>query len=1015
MTERAATTASSTLARSWSSTLKLPRSTFPARVSAADQAKYLRRCTDELYAWQRRARSADDTFILHDGPPYANGELHVGHALNKILKDIINRTQLARGRRIHYVPGWDCHGLPIELKALQAWNGQRDGVAETKTPTAAEIRKAARELAEKTVHEQMEGFKSWGVMADWEGHWKTMDKGFEMKQLSVFREMVDRGLIYRRFKPVYWSPSTRTALAEAELEYKEDHISRAALVRFPLVQIPQRLRQNPAVDPSRLSAVIWTTTPWTLPANAAIAVGGDLEYVVAQSAKHGQLLVASSRVDYLREMLQEDLPVLELGAIPGSDLSGQTTYRPLFERPGIDQQPIIAADFVAADSGSGLVHCAPGHGMEDYEACLARNIQAFAPVDDQGCFTSQAMPSDPGRFAGKSVLDDGNSAVLEYIASQQLLLHSYDYQHKYPYDWRSKRPVIVRATEQWFANVADIRDAAVVSLSDVNFIPASGQNRLENFVKNRTEWCISRQRAWGVPIPTLYDCETGEAVLSKESVQHIMKVIDERGIDAWWTDAPDDVAWIPPSLRGKAYRRGMDTMDVWFDSGTSWTQVENAAPGKDRPADIYLEGSDQHRGWFQSGLLTYIAHQLSSGVEPAAAKAPFKYLITHGFTLDQDARKMSKSVGNVIAPSEIVNGTLLPPLKQKKRNKNKNQQADNQGPVYDALGPDALRLWVASSDYTRDVMIGQQVLQTVHISLHKYRVTFKVLLGALADFDPSKHMKPYPELHKTDRLALMHLASLVETCRAASDKFEFYRAINALNRWANMDFSAFYMETIKDRLYTEAEDSRSRRAAQTTLFHIYTHLQELLAPFTPLLVEESWEHSSDYVKSQWEHPLRRVARTPPTEWYNETLEKDYVDLMAINAAIKAVQENARSLKQMGSSLQSFVHIQVPGDSAVGTSVLQRYLPELPDFFVVSSVTVGTDGEVLPEGIATAEWSYTREFELSDGKKGTVHVYAPLEGKCPRCWRYLVPQPATDDALCGRCEDVIRQLDAEAPA
>lgn len=1015
MTERAATTASSTLARSWSSTLKLPRSTFPARVSAADQAKYLRRCTDELYAWQRQTRPANDTFVLHDGPPYANGELHVGHALNKILKDIINRTQLARGRRIHYVPGWDCHGLPIELKALQAWNGQRDGRAETKTPTAAEIRRAARELAEKTVAEQMEGFKSWGIMADWEGHWKTMDKGFEMKQLSVFREMVDRGLIYRRFKPVYWSPSTRTALAEAELEYKEDHVSRAALVRFPLVQMPHRLRQSSVVDPSQLSAVIWTTTPWTLPANAAIAVGEDLEYVVVQSAKHGQLLVANSRVDYLREMLQEDLPILEVGAISGSELSERTTYRPLFERPGIDQQPIITADFVAADSGSGLVHCAPGHGMEDYEACLARNIQAYAPVDDQGCFTSQAMPSDPARLAGKSVLDEGNSAVLEYIASQQLLLNSYDYKHKYPYDWRSKRPVIVRATEQWFANVADIRDAAVASLSDVNFIPESGQNRLENFVKNRTEWCISRQRAWGVPIPTLYDSETGEAVLTKESVQHIMKVIDERGIDAWWTDAPDDAAWIPPCLRGKAYRRGMDTMDVWFDSGTSWTQVENAVPGKDRPADIYLEGSDQHRGWFQSGLLTYIAHQLSSGAAPTAAKAPFKNLITHGFTLDQDARKMSKSVGNVIAPSEIVNGTLLPPLKQKKRNKNKSQQAESQGPVYDALGPDALRLWVASSDYTRDVMIGQQVLQTVHTSLHKYRVTFKVLLGALADFDPSKHTKPYAELHKTDHLALMHLASLVETCRAASDKFEFYRAINALNRWANMDFSAFYMETIKDRLYTEAEDSRSRRAAQTTLFHIYTYLQELLGPITPLLVEESWEHSSDYVKSQWEHPLRRVARTPPAEWYNEALEKDYVNLMAINAAIKAVQENARSLKQMGSSLQSFVHIQVSADSAVGTAVLQRYREELPDFFVVSSVTLGTDGEKLPEGISTAEWSYSREFELSDGRKGTVHVYAPLEGKCPRCWRYLVPQPATEDALCGRCEDVIRHLDAEAAA
>jgi isoleucyl-tRNA synthetase len=925
--------------------------------------------------------------------------------LNKVLKDIICRVQLARGRRVNYVPGWDCHGLPIELKALQAQNGLHEpkGMA-----GAAVIRKAARELAERTVAEQMKGFRGWAVMGDWEGHWKTMDKSFEMKQLGVFREMVDRGLIYRRFKPVYWSPSTGTALAEAELEYKDDHVSTAALVKFPLLTMPSQLKDNPLVDLTKLNAVIWTTTPWTLPANAAIAVSDSLEYMVVHSDRHGQLLIAKARLEYLQEMLKEELPVL-VPSILGSELRGQTTYKPLFQRPGVNGQPIIAADFVTADSGSGLVHCAPGHGMEDYEVCLGQGIPAYAPVNDEGRFTDKAMPNDPARLSGKSVLDDGNTAVLEYAESEDRLLSKHRYEHKYPYDWRSKKPIIIRATEQWFADVADIREAAVEALEDVHFIPSSGRMRLESFVKNRSEWCISRQRAWGVPIPALYHRGTGEAVLTKESVSHIMNVIDERGIDAWWTDDPEDPAWIPASLQSSTsgYRRGTDTMDVWFDSGTSWAQVEGVSPGSDRPADVYLEGTDQHRGWFQSGLLTYIAHQLVSE-KKSSPRAPFKHLITHGFTLDQDARKMSKSIGNVIHPNAIMDGTLLPPLKQKKGKGKK--QAQSSIPVYDALGPDALRLWVASSDYTRDVVIGQQVLQTVNTSLHKYRVTFKLLLGALADFDESRVL-PYEDLHKIDRLALLHLASLVDTCRQACDNFEFYKAVNALNRWANLEFSAFYMETIKDRLYTEAEDSPSRRAAQTTLFHIYNYLQEVLGPITPMLVEEAWEHAPAVIKDQCEHPLKRIAALPSTEWHDPVLERDFVDLTAVNSVVKAVQEKARSKKEMGSSLQSFIHIWVPENAVDESNVFQRYLAELPDLFVVSSVTLSTKGEPGPANMSQAEWSYIEDFELPNGLKGTINVYAPLNPKCPRCWRYVAPK---EDALCERCEDVVREFDASTP-
>lgn len=987
-----------TLPRSWTSTLKLPKSTFPPRVSAADQTKYLKRCTDDLYAWQARERPAEKPFVLHDGPPYANGELHIGHALNKILKDIINRVQLGRGKRVRYVPGWDCHGLPIELKALQGLRemGVMDG-----SVSAAVIRKSARQLARQTVKEQMKGFKGFGVMADWENHWKTMDKGFEMRQLGVFREMVDRGLIYRKFKPVYWSPSTGTALAEAELEYRDDHVSTAALVKFPLVEIPSHLTSDPLFESADLSAVIWTTTPWTLPANAAIAVSESLEYTIVQSEKHGYLLVAQSRFEYLQSMLKEELVII-IPSILGSELAEKTSYRPLFKGLDAKPQPIIGADFVTADSGSGLVHCAPGHGMDDYEACLSRGIEVFAPVNDDGKFTEKAMPHDPTRLAGKAVLGEGNEAVLEYARSRGQLLAQHKYEHKYPYDWRSKLPIIIRATEQWFADVADIRTSAVRALEDVRFVPETGRHRLENFVKNRSEWCISRQRAWGVPIPALYHRTTGEAVLTKESVSHIMATIEERGVDAWWNDSVDDAAWVPPSLQDDptGYRRGTDTMDVWFDSGTSWTEIDTPPEGRSHPADVYLEGTDQHRGWFQSGLLTYIAHQLASGQTEKPA-APFRNLITHGFTLDEDGRKMSKSIGNTVAPQTIMQGTLLPPLKPRKGKGKK--QPENQGPSYDALGPDALRLWAASSDYTRDVVIGKQVLQTVHTSLHKFRVTFKMLLGSLADFDAERTV-PYGQLQQVDRIALKHLSDMVLASQKACENFEFYKAVNTMNRWANLEFSAFYMEAIKDRLYTLGENSTSRRAAQTTLFHIYKHLQEVLGPITPLLVEETWEHTPEAIRAHCGHPLQRVVSAPSPEWQDPALDHSYTEITVVHSVIKTLQEQARGQKQLGSSLQSFVHLVLPDNTA--TSTFHTYLTELPDLFVVSSVTLGTPGEAIPSEIGQAEWQYEGECELPEGQKGVVHVYAPPMSKCARCWRYAIPVASGEQEICGRCESVV---------
>jgi isoleucyl-tRNA synthetase len=541
------------------------------------------------------------------------------------------------GQRIVYIPGWDCHGLPIEIKALEK---QRTKAGEDVNLDAVKVRSVARELAANAVEEQKKGFREWGIMADWDRAWKTMDKSFEIKQLRIFQEMAKKGLIFRRYKPVYWSPSSKTALAEAELEYKDDHLSHAAYVAFPILSLPDRLTTKVG-GLENLHAIIWTTTPWTLPANRAIAVHDDLLYTIIKS-RSNHYLVAKNRLSHVETTCFPDQSTeIIADSILGRDLKGIQYHNILRGKASIPQ-PVIHADFVSADSGSGLVHLAPGHGMDDYEVCTRLGIEAAAPVNDLGAFTDSAFPDDPSVLTGKSVLFDGGKEVLKILGDKVLAIHKY--KHKYPYDWRTKLPTIVRATEQWFADVGTVKDGAQKSLADVKFIPETGKSRLESFIRSRSEWCVSRQRAWGVPIPALYD-ENGIAVLTDESVDHIISTIEERGIDAWWTDSSSEPAWIAAGLNG-SYTRGKDTMDVWFDSGTSWTQTQGQA-------DVYLEGSDQHRGWFQSSLLTYASASRKSD-------APFKTLITHGFTLDHKGKKMSKSIGNVIAPSQIMDGSLLP-------------------------------------------------------------------------------------------------------------------------------------------------------------------------------------------------------------------------------------------------------------------------------------------------------------------------------------------------------------------
>lgn len=942
----------------WSSTILLPKSKFPVRPLARDRPNLLQRCTDDYYEWQRTATQTP--FILHDGPPYANGSLHIGHALNKILKDIISRTHVSRGRPVQYVPGWDCHGLPIELKALENATVKNDAIS---------VRSAARKLAQAATKEQKAEFRSWAVMGDWNNAWTTMDQRFELDQLRVFQKMVDNGFIHRRNKPVYWSPSSKTALAEAELEYRDDHISLSAMIKLRL----SPLRVNETLY--NAFVVVWTTTPWTLPANMAIAFHRDMNYSIV-SSRHGHLVIGTNQKEYVEKFLKEELATIE--QFPGSILE---TDRLDYSSPFGSTRSMIHADFVTSDTGTGFVHCAPGHGMEDYEALQPQirsgSITVSAPVDDNGCFTAE-LPS----LAGQSVLGHGNTSVIKSLQQQGFILATQEYKHKYPYDWRTKQPVIVRATSQWFADVSSIRKDALNALEFVHFHPASAKTRLQSFIRNRSEWCISRQRAWGLPIPALYDVTTGEALLTKKSVDHIIQIFNERGTDAWWSDPEDDCSWVAPEYSGK-YTRGKDTMDVWFDSGSSWTQLERSGH---TIADAYVEGTDQHRGWFQSSLLTHIAYWHGSGPH-----APYRSLITHGFTLDQHGKKMSKSLRNVITPQEIIQGTLTPTLKK-----------------HGSLGPDMLRLWVASSDFTKDLVIGPVALENIRSFLHKYRLTFKLLLGALEDFDP-EHSVKYDELYHVDQTAIWQLFKVATKVRGCYESLDFHRAVALINQWISSDLSAFYIESIKDRLYCSKPNSIDRRAAQSVLYNILFELQAMLTPLVPLLVEEVSYYSPEQLQIHLLASRTRLEAVAPPPNQSQ-LEEAWTYLQVLNSNVKALQEKARNDKRIGSSLESYVHIRVPAGNSRASEMLRQASIQLAlkDMLVTSGLQVTSDVDKT-----SWSWAYGDTDELPDGTPVQALVHAPPDnmGKCVRCWQYTVDLSEADvketDSLCGRCKGVVQ--------
>ncbi|KAL7274888.1 isoleucine-tRNA ligase [Rhizina undulata] len=989
-------------------TMLLPKSTMPIRPekNASFEKRLLDRCSDDLYKWQKEHLPKYNAFVLHDGPPYANGDLHIGHALNKILKDIVGRFQVISGKQLSYIPGWDCHGLPIELKALQnihfppnplppvgstqvskkakkyppPGSSAADAVEKGKSMRPLEIREIARTLALNTVFGQRKVFKSWGIMGDWDNAYKTLDENYEINQLGVFKEMLKRGLIYRRFKPVYWSPSSGTALAEAELEYNEKHISKAVFVKFPLRKLGGLASYllPTSENFANLSAVIWTTTPWTIPANKAIAVHPEMEYSVLKTKKHGNLLVCSSRLSNLQEILKDTESTVVAEGIVGKSLLDVKYAHPLLPET---LQPIISAEFVTADSGTGLVHCAPGHGMDDYLVCRKHGIAPFSPVDNNGRFTHDALPGS--QLAGLEVIYGGTKAIINLLGeSKSLVAFEEKFVHKYPYDWRTKLPVIVRATAQWFADVERIKASALKAIENVKFVPETGRSRLAAFVQGRSEWCISRQRSWGVPIPALYDAETGDPLLTEESVEHIISVLREKGTDAWWDESVGNDVWIAEKYKndGKQYVRGNETMDVWFDSGTSWatlkSQIEEL-PGKPL-ADLYLEGSDQHRGWFQSSLLTKIA----SSPDVENAQPPFGMVLTHGFCLDRKGKKMSKSLGNVVSPRDIVEGKI-PLLKHK------------------VGGVDILRLWVAYCDYTKDVVVGDEVLTHIHECLRKMRVTSRFLLGNLEGWDGK--LVDYEDLTKLDQYALKQLYDVNKITKEAYQNYQFNRVVNAITTYTNTDLSAFYLDVIKDRAYCDPVDSLSRRSIQTVMYHIFRNYLSMLAPIVPLLTEEIWSHTPQVVTKDCPSPSRLGWYTPEETWNNNELRTDLEGLFEIHSGVKLGIEKAKSEQQVKVNLESSVTLVAEKGSKVA-QLLEKYVNELPKLFIVSDVNLSSN---VPEA---SKWQHIEPVSLPNGLGKCTVVVQPAKGhKCTRCWVYTAKE---EDGICGRCEDTLLSLPKE---
>ena len=927
----------------YKNTLNLPQTTLAMRANATVRELEIQKFWEEnnIYEKMTAERDKANSFVLHDGPPYLSSEkIHVGTALNKILKDILIKYKSQRGFYAPYVPGYDGHGLPIENAVVKNIKGGRHAITE------AELRTKCREFAHKNLKGQESEFKRLGVLGNWEKPYLTINPEYEAEQVRVFGEMYKKGYIEKGLKPVYWCAACETALAEAEVEYA-DHTSTSIYVRFKFDEDSTEKINNKILtgNTKPVYAIIWTTTPWTIPSNMAISMHPRFEYTFFEYKGDVYVVAQELLSSFLKDVEWEESDIKVIGSCVGQDLELLNTKHPLVDR----KSPIILGEHVTLDAGTGSVHTAPGHGLEDYEVGCKYGIEVFSPLDGQGIWTDSVGISD---LVGVPYYK-GNSMVIEMLQKCGALLQQQDIQHSYPHCWRCKKPVIYRATPQWFVKVDKFRDKALEAVHNVKWIPASGENRIGNMVESRTDWCISRQRAWGVPIPIFYCEDCGEVICSDETIENVAKLFEKESSDAWVKYSAEELlpqGFVCPKCGKAHFRKEKDIMDVWFDSGVSWRAVveKRADELGHTPVDMYLEGSDQHRGWFQSSLLTSVATQ---------GKAPYKQVLTHGFVFGEDGRKMSKSLGNYIRPDDIIKN----------------------------YGADILRLWAASVDYRNDIKIGNNIVGQLTEIFKKTRNTARFLIGNLFDFNPAIDYVQYDELKNIDKFALHKLNKLIAEVTEAFENYEFYKYFQCLQNFAAVDLSSFYLDIVKDRLYTAGKKSLSRRACQTVLFENLMALVRILAPVMPHQAEDIWQNIPEVQRGGLISILLSDWPVVNEKWNNVQLEEDFTKILKSREVVSRAIEPLRADKKVGSSLEVAVYVKADDDT-----VLKANSADLADIYIVSQATLatGAPSEVLNE--------YSEEGY-------TVWVTKAKGEKCTRCWKY---RELNEDGICPDCADAI---------
>ena len=926
-------------------TLNLPKTAFPMKANLPQTEPQMLAWWSQIGIYKRLREAATDRvrWILHDGPPYANGNIHMGHVLNKVLKDIVVKSRTMLGFNAVYVPGFDCHGLPIEHQVDKELGLDQPGVDVRRAMDPVEKIRRCRAYAQKYVDIQSEEFQRLGVFGDWEHPYLTMSPAYEGVIAREFARLVGRGLVYKGLKPVHWCMYCKTALAQAEVEYEEQRTP-SVYVKFPLVA------PLPAAAGAPASLVIWTTTPWTLPANLAIAVHPTEEYVALRAGNDVLIVAAKLADEFVRAAKLTGTQVV--GRMPGRALDGLEYRHPWIERTG----KVAVADFVAMDTGTGLVHVAPGHGEEDYDLGRALGLRIYNPVDDDGRFVREVA-----HFAGMTVWE-ANPKIVEHLRRIGALLAEVTLTHTYPHCWRCKNPTLFRATEQWFVALdrQGLRARTLDAIRrDVRWIPTWGEDRIFNMVAHRPDWTLSRQRVWGVPIVAFY-CDGCDALLLEEPViEHVARLFgDGRGIEEWYLRAVPDL--LPPGTRcrkcgGTTFRKGTDTLDVWFDSGCSHAAVLETRPELTWPAELYLEGSDQHRGWFHSSLLEAMATREAP---------PYRAVLTCGFVVDGDGRKMSKSVGNVVSPQDLL-------------------------PKY---GAEILRLWVAAEDYTEDIRLSSLILDRLADAYRRIRNTFRFLLGNLSDFDPARDRQPYARLDEVDRFVLDRLARLIDRVRRAYEEYQFHTVFHAVHNFCAVDLSALYLDVIKDRLYTSAPTDPRRRAAQTTCYDIFRALARMMAPILTFTSEEAWRYVPG-ARAESVH-LERFPEVP-VEWLDDTLDAEWSRLLEVRREIAKALETARAQGLIGSGLEAAVTIAAAPEDL--PELLRRKRDLLPTLLIVSQVG----------------------FDRPASKPAVVHESQEIPGlvigidrargrKCERCWMWTerVGESAAHPGLCERCLPIV---------